>query len=202
LTAPFEALVFDLGGVIVAHDNAFLGARLASRCPPGTTAEEVARIAQRDAFGLGTASIAQLHQSLAEEAGYAGDFEVFLDDWSCHLEVDPSMLGFVERLAKRNRVILFSNTNAAHWDFLAGASEGRLAAFKAYLSHEIGHLKPSVDSYLHVAATAGIDPARSIFFDDRAENVEGAREAGFQAEVFTGEADLRRLLTARGVDLG
>ena len=52
-----------------------------------------------------------------------------------------------------------------------------------------------------VAAQAGVDPAGCIFFDDLADNVEGARRAGFQAEVFTSQAALVALLREKGVRL-
>ena len=42
-------------------------------------------------------------------------------------------------------------------------------------------------------------PERCLFIDDVAANVEGARAAGFQAEVFTGQAALEALLRAAGV---
>jgi putative hydrolase of the HAD superfamily len=201
LAAPFEALIFDLGGVIVAHDNSVLDERIRSRCAAGMDPAAIRAIGSRDEFGTGEASIAALHQALIEEAGYQGDWETFSADWCCHLEIDPSMLAFVERLAHRNRVLLFSNTNDVHWDFLVAESAGRLAKFEAYLSHEIGQLKPSTAAFSHVARDAGIDPSRSIFFDDRLDNVEGARRAGFRAEVFTNEPDLRRMLLDEGVRL-
>ncbi|HEY2049259.1 MAG TPA: HAD-IA family hydrolase [Caulobacteraceae bacterium] len=196
--APFEALVFDLGGVIASHDNVVLGQRIQSRCVAGTTLDTLRAIGEADEFGTG-APIASLHRRLVEEVGYSADWTTFQADWCCHLALDPSMLGFVEALARRNRVLIFSNTNAEHWDFLVQASEGRLAQFEAYLSHEIGRLKPSVEAFLHVARAAGLEPRRSIFFDDRKDNVEGARAAGFQAEVFTGEAALRERLRQEGV---
>ncbi len=188
--------------MIVAHDNSVLTERVRSRCAPGTTPEAVTAIGQRDAFGTGEASIEDLHQALVAALGYAGDWETFRADWCCHLELDPSMLAFVEALAATNRVMLFSNTNAVHWEFLVAASAGRLAKLEAYLSHEIGALKPDVESYLLVARAAGIEPARSIFFDDRLDNVEAARLAGFQSEVFTSEAALRAFLAERSVGVG
>jgi putative hydrolase of the HAD superfamily len=196
--APFEALVFDLGGVIASHDNAFLGERLLSRCAAGTEPDALRAIAEDEAFGTG-APIASLHRRLVDQLGYAAGWETFQADWCCHLELDPSMLRFVEALARRNRVIIFSNTNAEHWAFLVRESNGRLAQFEAYLSHEIGRLKPSIDAFIHVARAAGVDPRRSIFFDDRKDNVEGARAAGFQAEVFAAEAALRERLQRGGV---
>lgn len=196
--APFEALVFDLGGVIASHDNAFLSERVLSRCAAGTTLVALRAIGEADEFATG-APIASLHRRLVDELDYWGDWETFQSDWCCHLALDPSMLRFVEALAQRNRVLIFSNTNAEHWEFLVRASEGRLAEFEAYLSHEIGQLKPSVEAFLHVARAAELDPRRSIFFDDRKDNVEGALAAGFQAEVFTGEAALRERLRQDGV---
>jgi putative hydrolase of the HAD superfamily len=80
-------------------------------------------------------------------------------------------------------------------------TDGALNRFERYLSHEIGQAKPSPDSFHHMAALASITPARSIFFDDLIENVEGAREAGFQAYVFESEEQLATLLTAAGVRL-
>ena len=63
----------------------------------------------------------------------------------------------------------------------------------------MGLVKPDTAAFAHVAEAAGIRPPRSIFFDDLAENVEGARRAGFQAEVFRDRAGLERLLEGKGV---
>jgi FMN phosphatase YigB (HAD superfamily) len=49
-----------------------------------------------------------------------------------------------------------------------------------------------------VAARAGLPPETLLFFDDLPANVEGARRAGWQSEVFTGETALRTLLADRG----
>jgi FMN phosphatase YigB (HAD superfamily) len=196
--SPFDAIVFDLGGVIVAHDNAVMVEQIASRTK--ATPRDVSRLIRRKDWGSGL-PIADLHAELADELGYRGDWDAFAADWCCHFTVDPAMLAYVQQLASANRVTIFSNTNAVHWDFLVAETGGELGRFEAYLSHELGCSKPSVESFRMVAAQAGIDPARCIFFDDLAENVEGARRAGFQAEVFTGQATLAGLLREKGVRL-
>ncbi len=81
------------------------------------------------------------------------------------------------------------------------ASGGRLARIEAHLSHELGAEKPDLESYLMVAERAGLPPESLLFFDDLPANVERARRAGWQAEVFKGEAALRTLLVARGFDI-
>jgi FMN phosphatase YigB (HAD superfamily) len=200
MTSPFDALVFDLGGVIVPHDNEFLHRRLVSRCSASDASARLRLLAHDARFGTGERSIADLHRQLVDEVGYGGDWPVFVGDWSCHLSVDPSMLALVERLAAQNRVIIFSNTNQEHWEHLLNLTGGALGRYEAYLSHELGQLKPSVRSFQTVAAKAGIAPERSFFVDDRQDNVDGARQAGFHAEVFTAQPAFEAYLRAAGVE--
>jgi len=195
---PFDNLVFDLGNVIIPHDNEVLHARLVSRCAAPGASERLRRLTHDRRYGNGEKSIPELHQLLVEDAGYAGDWPTFVDDWSCHLSLNPDMLAFVEHLSERYRVMIFSNTNQQHWNRAFEMSDGRLGGIEAYLSHEIGDLKPAVSSFLTVARLAQIDPARSIFFDDVADNVAAARQAGFQAELFTTQAALETYLRAAG----
>ncbi len=191
-----RALVFDLGGVIVAHDNDVMHRRIAGRCAASFSADHVRHLTATR-WGTG-APIEALHAELIDMGDYRGDWPTFVDDWCCHLVLDTSMLAYVEALAARHRVMIFSNTNREHWDSQVRASDGRLARIEAHLSHELGTEKPNLDSYQMVAARAGLPQETLLFFDDLPANVEGARRAGWQAEVFTGEAALRTLLADRG----
>jgi putative hydrolase of the HAD superfamily len=200
-SSPFQALVFDLGGVIVPHDNEVLHQRLVAGCSAADASDRLRKIAHAERFGTGESSIADLHQLLVRELGYRGDWPAFVQDWNCHLGLDTDMLAYVEQLAGVNRVMIFSNTNQEHWDHAVAMSGGALGRYEAFLSHEIGQLKPSIRSFQTVAEMAGIEPGRSLFIDDRADNVDGARRAGFQAAVFTTQADLAALLESAGVPM-
>jgi HAD superfamily hydrolase (TIGR01509 family) len=192
--APFAALVFDVGGVIVLHDNEALFLRLARRCGAPDAAAAIRAAVRDPGYERGALPIAHLHERLRRDAGYAEDWDRFRADWCSHLGLDAAMLDYVERLAARRRVLLFSNTNREHWDHLLRLSDGRLGRFEAYLSHEIGDAKPALSAFHRVAAAAGIAPARALFVDDKPGNVEAARQAGFAALVFTGQAELERAL--------
>ena len=195
----YDALIFDLGGVIVPHDNAVLAARLVSRCRAPDAAQRLNGLAHAASYGDGRRTIAPLPGVLVEDLGYDGDWPQFVEDWCCHLSLDPAMMGFVERLGELHRVMLFSNTNQEHWDHVVGLSGGQLGRLEAYLSHEIGDSKPALSAFELVAAKADVDPARCLFIDDRLDNVEAARRAGFHAEVFTSQAALEGLLQAAGM---
>jgi FMN phosphatase YigB (HAD superfamily) len=193
--AEFAALVFDVGGVIVPHDNDLLYRALAARCRPASAPEAIAAATRDPRYEQGKLPIAHLHERLRQEAGYAAAWEAFCTDWCCHLGIDVAMLDYVERLAAVRRVLLFSNTNREHWDHLLRLSDGRLGRFEAHLSHEMGDAKPALSAFRLLAGRAGIDPARSLFIDDKPENVAAARQAGFAADVFTDQASFERYLT-------
>ena len=193
-----QALVFDLGGVIVDHDNSVMHRRIASRCQAGWTDQHIAEAAGDACWGTGR-PVRKLYDVLRWDAGYAADWPTFVEDWCCHLLLNPSMLTFVEQLSRVYRVMIFSNTNLEHWENEVRASGGRLGAFERYLSYELGHAKPSLLSFQKVAQNAGRAPETLLFFDDVAANVEGARAAGLQAELFVSEPDLRCLLVDRGL---
>jgi FMN phosphatase YigB (HAD superfamily) len=48
-------------------------------------------------------------------------------------------------------------------------------------------------------AAAGGVPETTLFIDDSAANVQGARQAGVAAEIFTNTAALQEVLTRYGV---
>ena len=195
-----DALVFDLGGVIVAHDNAKMLARLASRCRTRDAAAQIEATFFGDPrWGVG-APIEDLHAGLRRDFGYAGDWETFKDDFCCHFAVDASMLAYVRALAKRRRTLIFSNTNEVHWEHLVRETDGALSQIEHQLSHSIGLAKPHIESYRKVVKLAGIAPERALFFDDLEANVIGARAAGWRAEVFRDEAGLREVMMREGIE--
>ena len=69
------------------------------------------------------------------------------------------------------------------------------------VSGDVGLIKPNIAIYEAHAKSFGLNPAATIFIDDSAPNVEGAKAAGWDAVLFTGADKLRADLAARGVRL-
>jgi 2-haloacid dehalogenase len=67
------------------------------------------------------------------------------------------------------------------------------------VSGEVRLLKPDVEIYRRHAGDFGLNPAATLFFDDSPKNVEGARKAGWNAEVFTSAEQMRNDLLRYGV---
>jgi putative hydrolase of the HAD superfamily len=66
------------------------------------------------------------------------------------------------------------------------------------VSSEIGHRKPERAAFDHVASAIGATPGNILFFDDGAENVTGARDAGMQAVHVTSTNSVRDVLALLG----
>lgn len=65
-------------------------------------------------------------------------------------------------------------------------------------AHE-GVIKPDRKIYEITAGRLPYAPGEVVFFDDRESNVVAAREFGFDAEIFEGEAALKAALAQRGL---
>ncbi len=90
---------------------------------------------------------------------------------------------------------LFTNTNATHQAAWSNLYEDTLRHFDAlYVSSEIGHRKPNVSAFRHVAEDMGHAPEQIVFVDDTEENVLGAQAAGMDARMVRSEADVVRIL--------
>ncbi|GHC71605.1 HAD family hydrolase [Limoniibacter endophyticus] len=67
------------------------------------------------------------------------------------------------------------------------------------VSGDVKLIKPDVAIYEHHARSFGLDPAKTFFVDDSAANVEGARQAGWKAALFTDANKLKKDLAEYGV---
>jgi 2-haloacid dehalogenase len=70
------------------------------------------------------------------------------------------------------------------------------------VSARVRAVKPDEAIYRRHAKDFELDPAATLFFDDVPVNVEGARAAGWNAELFTGGEQMRADLRRYGVAFG
>lgn len=69
------------------------------------------------------------------------------------------------------------------------------------VSGEVKLLKPEPAIYAHHTQSFGLAPAATLFFDDSPANVEGARRAGWNAELFSDAEQMRSDLARHGIGL-
>jgi FMN phosphatase YigB (HAD superfamily) len=191
---PFDALVFDVGGIFILHDNERLFRRLAASCSAVDAVDRIREAALDSDITTGARPVRELYDELVRDLRYKRDWQGFLVDWSSHFSVDRAMLALLGTVARDNRVLLFSNTNREHWDHVTHLATGALGRHEAYLSHVIHDMKPNASAFRLVASRAGIRPERALFIDDLAENVAAARALGFRVHLYTGREAFERFL--------
>jgi glucose-1-phosphatase len=110
--------------------------------------------------------------------------------WNAMLRGIPvSKLRLLEALMKKYNVFLLSNTNNIHHNYINAVTmpatgTGKLLEdyfHKAYYSHRMLKRKPDADIYLQVLEENNFLPEQTLFLDDNASNVEGAKKVGIQS---------------------
>jgi glucose-1-phosphatase len=198
-----DALLFDLGRVVIQIDfNRTLA------CWAGHAGRPLAELSGR--FGpdetfrrheTGEASDAEFFAALRQTLGVELSDAQFLEGWNAIFAGEmPDMNALLARAAGRLPLYAFSNTNRPHIEHFSRAYAGILGHFREiFLSSTIGLRKPDAAAYDHVVKAIGVPAQRIVFFDDLAENIEGARMRGLTAVHVTSPDDVARALTALGI---
>ena len=199
---PIQAVIFDLGKVLVAFDFQRGYDRLETLC--GYPVKEVRRRIGNSGLvpRLETGQLAsrEFVSRLSEVLGVSLDFAQFCEIWSSiflpgTLVPESLIIG----LKKRYPLILLSNTNQMHFEML-DRTYPILRHFEArVLSHEVGASKPSLVIYQKAVELSGCRPEECFFTDDIPEYVEGARSLGIDAVQFQSAAQLQEELSRRGI---
>jgi putative hydrolase of the HAD superfamily len=202
MTAP-GAVVFDLFGVIACHQDAAGRDALLAIAGEGEGLWD-AYWRLRPLYDRGVVTATAYWSQVAEALGTRFDepriralVAADVASWSA---VDPVMVALVERAAASGtRLGLLSNIPedlAAHYE----RHHARwLRCFEVVaFSCRVGHAKPALDAYRWCCRALDLEPARILFIDDRAENLEAAAHLGIATHLFVDAAQVAELIGPRG----
>jgi glucose-1-phosphatase len=208
MTAPLlspgaaDALLFDLGRVVIDIDfNKALACWAGhAGCAP---ADLVGRFARDDIYQrheTGSVSDAEFFAALRTSLGIDLTDAQFLEGWNAIFAGEmPGIGSLLTRAEARVPLYAFSNTNSAHVEHFSQAYAEVLGHFREiFLSSTIGLRKPDAAAYDHVVRAIGAPAERIVFFDDLAENIDGARARGLTAVHVTSPDDVAHALAALG----
>jgi putative hydrolase of the HAD superfamily len=203
LSSNVEALLFDLGGVVIEIDfgRVFQAWAAAAQVPHSRIAERFSLDAGYEAHERGEIDAQEYCTHLRSALGVTLADETLLSGWNqIFVGPIPGVAALLESLAESFPLYAFSNTNVAHRVFWQARYAKLLHPFsQIFCSCDLGTRKPSADAYLEVSRRIGIAPERIVFFDDHPQNVRGARDAGLLAHEVHSADDIRAALRHEGI---
>jgi glucose-1-phosphatase len=207
MSQPVDALLFDLGRVLIDIDMSRIHARwatLAGRPADRIDPTQSAKILGHEVFRQherGQVSDAIFFAHVRGVLEYDLTDAQMLDGWnSIFIGEVPGIRAVLQRVAAKLPLYVFSNTNAAHVAHWSVHYADLLRPFsKVYVSNTLGHRKPEAAAFQAVTADMGVAPGRVLFFDDVADNVSGARLSGLQAVQVVSAPEIMAALDALGL---
>jgi len=200
-----EALLFDLGKVLIDFNFETGVKALHASC--SISRDRLEEVLWDETwirgYERGEISTVQFHEYLCKTANLDMPLPHFRETWSSVFL--PGLMVSEELLAvlKRNYpLILVSNTNEAHFEFVR--SKYRVVDYFDHhiLSYKVGSLKPDRKIFERAIAAANRPPQALFFIDDREENIIAARELGINAHQFESETALVAALQDAGIEIG
>ena len=202
--AKFRAIIFDIGRVLVRLDvsRAVAGLSEGVALSPDDLWSAITHDPRWPDWQEGRISPRDWHLHLAKRLGGSLTFEQFTDAWNRAIDPVPILEGdFLERLAKRYRLALLSNTDPIHVAHLE-STYGFLSHFpKAtrIYSCAVGASKPNPVIYREALRASKARAEEAVYIDDIPSYVEAAQRLGMTGITFRSVAQLKNDLVALGI---
>jgi putative hydrolase of the HAD superfamily len=193
-----KTFIFDLGNVIVSFNHRKIVEKLQDICEKASDeifAKAISSTLVQD-YNLGKITSKEFSSAINTALELKMDFADFSQAWNYAFAPEPIISEqFIRKLSANYRLLVLSDTNELHFDFIR-KNFPILDHFNDFvLSHKVGAVKPSAEIFRAVMEKAECLPEECIFIDDIEKNVEGARINGINALQFISveqlEADLR-----------
>lgn len=183
-----DNIIFDFGGVIhdIRYENvgeAFIRHGITNL---GTFYSKDFQTPEMDQFEKGLLSPTEYRDYIRHATGHnLSDKDI--DDIvnAILIDVPSERVELLIRLRKHYKVFLFSNTNQINYDCFTARLRDKFGfdIFErcfdaAYFSHFMHCRKPSPEGFRLIIAEQHLDPDNTLFIDDIAKNLDGARAAG------------------------
>ena len=197
-----EALLFDLGGVLVDID---FGRALSAWAPYSTLSPTELRKSfthdlQYERHERGEIEAAEYFGHLANTLQLTASPEQIERGWNA---IFVGEILQTRMLVETMRGILpcyaFTNTNASHMATTSNLFPSVVGAFhRIFASHELGLRKPERAAFERICLLTGTPAASIVFFDDLPENVQAAADAGLQVVLVRSPEDVALALRSLG----
>jgi len=206
VNSRIEAVIFDLGNVLVDFDH-MIAAKRISAFTDKDPQEMFNMFFDSELTGLfeeGKITPPDFFSEVKKLLDLRLEYNQFLPIWNEIFflsEKNQAVYNLAKALKKEYKVALLSNINILHHDYL----KKKFSVFDAFhnivTSYEMGHRKPHPLIYKRTLDLLGTAPQNAFYTDDRAEFTEQASGLGIRGFVFTGVGQLKKDLLDNGINI-
>jgi putative hydrolase of the HAD superfamily len=206
---PPQAVVFDFGGVLFRWQPLVLIQQVLPHlaASEAQARELAAQVFQSFApgsdwaeFDRGSLPWEEVRDRIVQRTGVqAEDVHSLMAAIPPHLEAVQGTVDWLEALAAAGtRLYFLSNMPAPYAEHLM-REHAFLRHFEdGVFSCHVGQVKPNADIFHTAVAKFGIEPARTLFLDDNAHNIQASLALGWQAFMFEHAAQCQQAVRDAG----
>ncbi len=197
-----EAIIFDLGKVLVDFDYSIAAQKVAARSSksPQDLHAFLGSSPLLVEYESGRLTRQTFYDAISGAIGFRGDLAEFGGYFADIFTEMPGTIALHAELRRRGfQTYIFSNTNDLAIEHIR-RDFPFFANFDGYIfSYEVGGLKPQPEIYAAMEAMTGKRGADLIYIDDRAENIEAGRARGWRAILHESPEKTRQALIGFGI---
>ncbi len=199
-----ENIIFDFGGVVLDIDpqltiNEFV--KLGFSDLEKATSDEFTQLIRKFERGIYTPEVFRNKMKKFLEIKISD--QQFDDAWNALLfDIPSERIDIIEQVKENYQILLLSNSNEIHYDLYVrdlqlrfGYREFADLFHEAYFSFDLHLSKPDIEIYEFIINQNELKPKKTLFIDDRSDNIEAARKAGLQTYLLQKPERVRDIFT-------
>ncbi|KZT51480.1 HAD-like protein [Calocera cornea HHB12733] len=193
---PYDTIIFDIGDVLFTWEP------VPNHSIPGATFKLILRSHEFYAYEAGKLTEEAFYQATADRLKVPfEDVRSAFHGARESLAPNPLMPPLIRQLKENHKILAASNISEPDFTWLHARPGFQWDLFDhIHTSYAIGQRKPDLAFFQAVLESEKLDPARTIFIDDKVENVLTAKSLGVAGFVFRDQESAVRTLWAMCAD--
>ena len=181
-----KTIIFDLGNVIVKVDRTSMYKKWAEKSNKEVKniTDYYSQLNAKTDFEKGKLTPKEFYQKVAAGIGLRMNFAEFKESYCNIFELNKNVAGVIKKLKKHYRLVLLSNTDKLHFDYIKNKFNIINIFDEHVLSYEIGKRKPNPLIFVEAIKKCKTSPFNCMYFDDMLEFIIVARLMGVKAFQF------------------
>ena len=197
-----KTILFDFGNVVAFFDHGITVAKLLphSELPAAELMTAIYGGTAESDYERGLLTTREFFDAIRPPARLTCTLEHFEAAFADIFTPNAAVCDVIPLLKPRYRLMLASNTNAAHYADYSAKFADVLRHFDALCpSHIVGHRKPTAEYFSSLQQLAEAEPGDCLFIDDLAENIDAAQRHGWRGLVYHPSLALGEALRELGI---